>query len=597
MSQPSSSASASLESALTTLPTLQIRTPYGTMPNVAKLLLFPRGYVTNTRLNANGHFLVGFYHRIEARYDEALNEFREAITIADSHDNKSDAMSLYSGVPAGVSLHSWLAKLENICHFHSGILQANLGAYGPARESFDKALACDPQDYESLSYIPEIMFLGGTASFSSIVEAFKSAITKVISLPDEQARNFSKPKHVLLSILNLKLGNCYMAESPHADYKSHRDLAQAEEFIQAALTCNPGSLFARLSLAQLLWLAGRNPARQAELFAGIFADARDVITQITEAKILMMYYYILLITSTLGQLPNENPAMYAMRICELVPLLPKPKELRIFSPSTKTDLRVDAFVAEVQTSNATYPELPSAVKSQRYGWMLRLHRLPPPRNQLRRSSSQPATLLPGAPLSPPPLPQQLGSGHHCWSERDDAGSPPTDTADVSTKPPDPGLERRIGLDYVSRSEHFRSVATRRAGTYRGSSGRLGNCGFLREVAVRFATNSGSRRLPQFSGLSREERAERLAADGSLPRGPLGHARLGRTAACPRATLAPNALARVCHRPRCFDAPLPTVARTHASSGGLRLLQRLMLESLHRLIQRSNLCRHRFVLAS
>jgi hypothetical protein len=45
-------------------------------------------------------------------------------------------------------------------------------------------------------------------------------------------------------------------------------------------------------------------------------------------------------------------------------------------------------------------------------------------------------------------------------------------------------------------------------------------------------------------------------------------------------------------------PLPSESPLgNGSSGGLRLSQRLMLKSLHGLIERSNLCRHRFVLGS
>jgi tetratricopeptide (TPR) repeat protein len=302
---------------------------------------------TTLALNANAHFLFGFHHRVEARYDEALDEFAICVQLLQEH-RRENRSSLYNGMPAGTMLQTWLTKLENICWFHAGILRANLGQYDRARDAFEAALACDAWDYESLAYIPEVAFLGGLASFATVLSSFAAAIDKVNCVPPDQEKNFAKSKASLLAMLHLKFANCYMADSAHSDYRNHRDLSKAEYHIQAALACDPESLFARLALAQLYNLTGREPQKQQELFGAVFANARNVVTRVTEPKILMMYYYILLITSTLGDVPNESPAVYALRIYELVPRLPKPKELRIFSPRSKTDLRVEAFTSEVQ---------------------------------------------------------------------------------------------------------------------------------------------------------------------------------------------------------------------------------------------------------
>jgi len=312
-----------------------------------EFLIVTRGADTKTKLNANGHFLLGFHYRIEAEYDDAVTEFEAATKLARQH-RQQPPEALYSGIPAGTALNDWLTKLENICLFHAAILKANLGEYGPARVCFEEALAADPWDYESLSYIPEIMFLGGSVEFEAVVKSFTSAIDKVSRLPEERQHDFSKKKDSLLATLHLKFANCYMADSSDADYRTHRDLGKAEEHVRAALDSDKDSLFARLSLAQILWLTQRAQDEQERLFRAVFADARSIVTRVTEAKILMMYYYILLITSTLGRMPNENPGLYGMRIYELMPQLPKPKELRIFSPHSKTDLHVEAFAAEVQ---------------------------------------------------------------------------------------------------------------------------------------------------------------------------------------------------------------------------------------------------------
>ena len=238
--------------------------------------------------------------------------------------------------------------MANICYFHSAVILANLGRYGPALDAFRNAVKCDPWDCESLAYIPEIMFLGHLGPFDQVIQTFERAIEQVEHVPSEVAEKFSEPKESLLATLRLKLANCFMADCHYADYRQNRNLENAEGHLQAALQSAPTSLFARFSLAQILWQNKRDPEKQIALFAGVFHETREVVTRITEPKILMMYYYILLISSSLGHIPNDNPTLYAMRIRELEPQLPKTDELRLFSPYSKTDLLLPEFREEVR---------------------------------------------------------------------------------------------------------------------------------------------------------------------------------------------------------------------------------------------------------
>src|SRR5262249_42902701 len=126
--------------------------------------ILTRSFTTKEELNANGHFILGFHYRIENKYDEALHEFGIAISLATKDKDKSDHEA-YRRLPVGASLKEWLTKLQNICLYHSAIIYSNRGEYDRAKQYFEDALECDPLDYQSLAYIPEVMFLGGLASF------------------------------------------------------------------------------------------------------------------------------------------------------------------------------------------------------------------------------------------------------------------------------------------------------------------------------------------------------------------------------------------------------------------------------------------------
>jgi tetratricopeptide (TPR) repeat protein len=251
-------------------------------------------------------------------------------------------------LPAGIPLHKWLSKLQNVCCFHIAILIYNLGRYEEARSWFQSALTHDPLDYQSLTYIPEVMFLGGLSAFDKIRSEFEAAMKTVGTLSPDQEKSFSQSGKRLISLLYLKLGNCFLAKSPFEEFQKRHDLTRAEDNMRRAFEQDPSSTIAKFSLAQVLYERGKDRARYLTLFNEVFGEIRGAVAQITEAKILMMNYYILAICCALGEVPNEMPSLYTMRIYELVPNLPNPGELRIFSPRTKNDLRVPDFIKEVQ---------------------------------------------------------------------------------------------------------------------------------------------------------------------------------------------------------------------------------------------------------
>src|SRR5262245_19966810 len=64
-----------------------------------------------------------------------------------------------------------------------------------------------------------------------------------------------------------------------------------------------------------------------------------------------MHYAIMTICCALAAIKNELPSFYAMRTYELAATIPLSRRarMRIFSPISKVDLTVDAFIAEVRT--------------------------------------------------------------------------------------------------------------------------------------------------------------------------------------------------------------------------------------------------------
>jgi hypothetical protein len=179
---------------------------------------------------------------------------------------------------------------------------------------------------------------------------------RISTLTGEDTKNFAENREQLLAQAYMKFGNCYLGGSRDEDYRRHKDLSIAEKYFQIAFTECPSSSIMKFSLAQVLYMQQKERGRIGieskehyhDLFLDTFKNIKSQIGQITEAKILMMYYYILAICCLWGEIENEIPQMYIMRIYELRPQLPNYSSLRIFSPLSKNDLTVDEFLKEIE---------------------------------------------------------------------------------------------------------------------------------------------------------------------------------------------------------------------------------------------------------
>jgi hypothetical protein len=89
------------------------------------------------------------------------------------------------------------------------------------------------------------------------------------------------------------------------------------------------------------------------LFKNAFSQVKGKIAETTEAKILMMLYYILAICCKEAEIKEENPRVYVLGIYREVPNLPSKEKIRVFSPSTKNDLGYKDFLREVQEFEST----------------------------------------------------------------------------------------------------------------------------------------------------------------------------------------------------------------------------------------------------
>ena len=318
------------------------------------------GSATEGKVNANCTYLLGLNARVQNDYDQAQELFEEAIRQSMQHPSQPDAQAFYHSLPNSTPLTTWLGKLGNICHYHLALLLYNRGQYAPAREHWTSATQLDPKDYKSHIYIPEAEYLGGLAPFDAIVGRFRDVITRLTSLTPDDTRGFAEPKNKLLAQAHLKLGNCYFGGSRDPDLSRHRDLSVALSEYLTAAELDPGWAIAEFSVAQALHAcreggvripAGVSTDYQCR-FARVFEQIKTFVGSTTEAKILMMYYFMLAIAATYGDVEAELAPLYLLRVQELRSDLPRVQDLRIFSPFTKRDLPVREFLKEVEEFEA-----------------------------------------------------------------------------------------------------------------------------------------------------------------------------------------------------------------------------------------------------
>jgi tetratricopeptide (TPR) repeat protein len=324
---------------------------------------------TGGRLNANCFYILAFEYRILNDYRESLSHFAKAIEVAEAHKQaQADAAALYPLLPEGRSLGGWLTKLQNVCAYHAAIISYNLGRYDEALKGFETALSYDPRDYKSLTYIPEAMYLGHLAPFQKVEAKFHEVIKKIEDLDSREAQGFAETREQLMGQTYMKLGNCYLGGSAYEDYRRQAHIATAEKHFTTAARLDPKSSIVKFSLAQAQFMRQQEKSistsageRYRKLFQEVFQNIKGRLYSVTEAKILMMYYYILAICCAYGEIENEIPQLYIMRVHEMRPNLPSDPELRIFSPLTKNDLGVDEFIGEVEQFQG---QIAAAQKSQ-----------------------------------------------------------------------------------------------------------------------------------------------------------------------------------------------------------------------------------------
>lgn len=298
------------------------------------------------KLNANCHYILALNHRISNEYKEAIDKFDEAITLCNQQQNQPHLFPLLDKF--NVDINSWLQKLKNVCYYHAAILYYNLGNYNKAIEYFKSAIENDKSDYESMTYIPEAMFLGNIGSFEEIESNFMEVIEVLEDLEMLDDVKFSKTKEKLLALAKMKLGNCYFGTSRYEKFNDYKNLKKAETLFREAYKYNSESSIIIFTLSQALYLQNLSKEEYLEYFLKTFKKIKSSIGDIKEAKILMMYYYILAICAEYGEIENEIPQMYLLRIYELRNNLPEYPNLRIYSPQTKNDLLVKDFISEVE---------------------------------------------------------------------------------------------------------------------------------------------------------------------------------------------------------------------------------------------------------
>ena len=303
-------------------------------------------------VNANCHLVRGFHHRIRNDYQAAVAEFQLAIEVAKRDVADPDAGSRYP-FAGDQALVPWLTKLQNVAAYHWGIIVYNLGQYSEARAHFERARKLDPGDVKSLTYIPEAMALGGLAEPVEIEAKFHDVLAELRRLPEAKPLNYSQTRDDLLSQVHLKLGNFYLTQGAAlpktervAGSRATVLYGKAEACFREGLRLDGKSPIAKLSLAQTLQRQNRGTSERVRLFAEVLEELKTRVARITEAKIRMMYYYMLAICAENARVADD-PRVYTLRLYELVPELPEPKQLRIFSPLTKLDLTVPAFLGEV----------------------------------------------------------------------------------------------------------------------------------------------------------------------------------------------------------------------------------------------------------
>lgn len=257
----------------------------------------------------------------------------------------------------------WSRECTREAFYQLGILRYNMGQYQPSINAFEKALEQDPADLGSALYVPEAKFLGHlTKDFDEIVAGFKAVANDIGNGPFTRDWK-EEDKNAQLALTHVRWGNCYYAQSPHEPYRKHRSLKKAHDHFARATSLSPDSYLAQFSYAQSLsaWASQlpsgsterkNKTAEAVKIFAGVFPKIRRKLATTSEPKIQCMLYYMLAICAKEGKIPGQLPEAYLTQIFNEKGRLGMDTELRIFSPRTKNDLKMDDFMREVEEYQA-----------------------------------------------------------------------------------------------------------------------------------------------------------------------------------------------------------------------------------------------------
>lgn len=330
--------------------------------------------VADEELNPNCFQILALDLIIQDLFEEALEILDHGIQLSIRFAQEPpDNFELYypNGVLRKDKSESWNQKLTNILYYHKAIIYYNLGQHSQqARQYFQMAIKYDENDINSKMYIPEGLYLeakynGKLNEHGNIVAGFKELEKEMVNISENVSSNWGKKKNIIQSLFYVRFGNIYLPTSMHNRPRSFNgkpsceDLGKAGWYYQYAMKLDPTSYLAMFSYAQALILASKSDGTLDEdklakknnaqsLFRKVFDLVQTKTGSTIEAKIQIMYFYILVICCVEGELEGEQEKRYLTKIFEKEMELPKHSNYRIFSPLTKNDLTYNELVSEIK---------------------------------------------------------------------------------------------------------------------------------------------------------------------------------------------------------------------------------------------------------
>jgi len=354
------------------------------------------------KINPFCYFVTALHLFNEIKYDLASTAFETANSIA-KEDYDKPTVKLYAELSTD-QITQQIDHMLKDCNYRLGLIYYNWGEgkYDDTSSNYGKAIAkfqetwerSKKEDYESLAYIPELMFFQYKSKMQKNEEVFKKVITKFDDVEKELNR-FSEQK--LLAYFLMKKGNCYLEEKPKQAFLIY---AKAYQIAKTATLEGLKEIFIRFSLAQALdkilnkgknnWLpteletddwqtlqdymAGyiideteKNDFKSLklndiedetwqnildelsnrldDLFQGVFNDIRRNIPTKTEPILLVLLNYTLAISAIKSSNTKEIAQSYIAKSYEYLQSVPN--DVCIFSPLNKVNLKRNDFIKEM----------------------------------------------------------------------------------------------------------------------------------------------------------------------------------------------------------------------------------------------------------